>query len=72
VAFQPSFVQNPLKQTQWQSFVRRSSFLKIEKDFEKTVDLVGLFLLPPMESISKTKSFKMSWSAGGPWLDENP
>lgn len=70
-AFQPSFIQNPLKQTQWQAFVRKTSFVKIEKDFGKTIDFVGSFLLPPIESILKKKSFKMNWFAGGPWLDKN-
>ena len=70
-AFQSSFIQNPLKQAQWQAFVRKSSFVQVEKDFGKTIDFVKSFLLPPIESILKTKSFKMNWSAGGLWLDEN-
>ena len=69
-AFQASFIQNPLKQTQWQAFVQKSSFVRVEKDFAKTIDLVRSFLLPPIDSIVKTKSFEMTWSAGGPWLDK--
>jgi predicted nucleotidyltransferase component of viral defense system len=61
-AFQASFIQNPLKQTQWQAFVRKASFVKVEKDFGKTVDLLKSFLLPPIEAILKEKSFKMNWS----------
>jgi len=71
-AFQASFIQNPLKQTQWQAFVRKASFVKEEKDFGKTVDLLKSFLLPPIEAILKDKSFKMKWSAGGPWMDKKP
>jgi predicted nucleotidyltransferase component of viral defense system len=70
-ALQPSFIQNPLKQTQWQAFVRKTNFVKVEKDFGKTIDFVGSFLLPPVEYILKTKSFKMNWPAGGPWLEKN-
>jgi predicted nucleotidyltransferase component of viral defense system len=69
-AFQASFIQNPLKLTQWQAFVRKTRFVKVEKDFGKTIDLVRSFLLPPIDSIVKTKSFEMTWSAGGPWLDK--
>jgi hypothetical protein len=69
-AFQVSFIQNPLKQTQWQAFVRKTSLIKVEKDFGKTIDFVRSFLLPPTDSILKMKSFKMNWSAGGPWLDK--
>jgi predicted nucleotidyltransferase component of viral defense system len=71
-AFQASFIENPLKQTQWQAFVRKTRFVKVEKDFGKTIDLVRSFLLPPIDSILKTKSFEKSWSAGGPWLDKKP
>ena len=67
-AFLTSFIQNPLKQTQWQAFVRKTSFVKVEKDFGTTIDFVRSFLLPPIDSILKTKSFEMTWSAGGPWL----
>ncbi len=68
-AFKASFIQNPLKQTQWQAFVRKTRFVKVEKDFGKTIEFVRSFLLPPIDSIAKTKSFEMTWSAGGPWLD---
>ncbi|MGB5751200.1 MAG: nucleotidyl transferase AbiEii/AbiGii toxin family protein [Desulfobacterales bacterium] len=68
--FQASFIQNPLKQTQWQAFVQKTSFVKVEKDFGKTIDFVRSFLLPPIDFILTTKSFKMNWSAGGPWLDK--
>ncbi len=68
-AFQASFIQNPLKLTQWQAFVRKTRFVKVEKDFGKTIDFVRSFLWPPIDSIVKTKSFEMTWSAGGPWLD---
>jgi hypothetical protein len=33
-----------------------------------TIDFMRSFLLPPIDSILKTKSFEMTWSAGGPWL----
>ena len=69
-AFQLSFIQDPLKQTQWQAFVRKSSFVKVEKDFGKTIDFVSSFLMSPIESIRQMKSFKMNWSAGGQWLDK--
>jgi predicted nucleotidyltransferase component of viral defense system len=69
-AFKASFIQNPLKQNQWQAFVRKASFVKVEKDFEKTVDFLKSFLLPPIEAILKEKLFKMNWSAGGPWMDK--
>ena len=69
-AFQASFIQNPLKQTQWQAFVRKTILVKVEKDLGKTIEFVRTFLLPPIESIVKTKPFEMTWPAGGPWLDK--
>ena len=66
-AFNATFIQNPMKQTQWQAFVRKTRFVKVEKDFGKTIDLLRIFLLPPLESIQKSKSFKMIWPPNGPW-----
>ncbi len=37
------------------------------QDFGKTIDLLRIFLLPPLESIQKSKSFKMTWPPNGPW-----
>jgi hypothetical protein len=37
-AFQVAFIQNPLKQTQWKAFVQKTGFVKVEKDFGKTID----------------------------------
>jgi hypothetical protein len=67
-AFQASFNQNPLKQNQWQAFVRKTRFVKVEKNFGKTIDFVRSFLSPPIDHIAKSKSFEMTWPAGGPWL----
>lgn len=67
--FQTSFIQNPLKQTQWQAFVRKTRFVYVEKNFGKTIDFVRSFLSPPIEYITKSKSFEMTWPAGGPWSD---
>jgi predicted nucleotidyltransferase component of viral defense system len=68
-AFQTSFIQNPLKQTQWQAFVQKTRFVDVEKNFGKTIDFVRSFLSPPIEHIAKSKSFEMTWPAGGPWSD---
>jgi len=72
VAFQASFSQNSLKQTQWQAFIRKTRFVKVEKNFEKTIDFVRSFLLPPIDYLAKSKSFEMIWPAGGPWSDSMP
>ena len=66
-AFKATFIQNPMKQAQWQAFVRKTRFVKVDKDFGKTIDLLRIFLLPPLESIQKSKSFKMTWPPNGPW-----
>ena len=66
-AFKATFIQNPMKQTQWQAFVRKTRFVKVDKDFGKAIDLLRIFLLPPLESIQKSKSFKMTWPPNGPW-----
>ncbi len=69
IAFQTTFIQNPIKQTQWRAFVRKTQFVKVEKDFGKTIDFVRSFLLLSLDSIVKSKSFEMTWPPGGPWFN---
>lgn len=68
IAFQVMFIQNPMKQTQWQSFVKKTKLAEVETDFKKTVDFIKTFLGPPLEAIVSSKSFEMTWPPGGPWL----
>jgi len=70
--FQASFIQNQLKHTQWQAFVRKARLVKVEEDLGGTIALVGSFLLPPIDALVKTESFEMIWPAGGPWFDKKP
>lgn len=66
-AFNVAFIQNPMKQIQWKAFVQKNRFVKVERDFGKTIELVKSFLLPVIDSIAKSELFEMTWSAGGPW-----
>ena len=62
----PTFGADPVKQTQWQAFLRK---LRI-KDAPPLADVVtelGAFLMPPVEAVSQGKSFTMTWPPGGPW-----
>jgi hypothetical protein len=64
-----SFVENPLKQTQWRAFIRKNEFSKIETDFGKTISLVRALVMPPLESLSTSARFEQLWVPGGPWQE---
>jgi predicted nucleotidyltransferase component of viral defense system len=64
-----SFVENPLKQTQWRAFIRKNAFSKIEADFGKTISLVRKLVMPPLESLSTSARFEQLWVPGGPWQE---
>ena len=72
VAFRAPFMQNTLKQSQWQAFVRKTGIDPIAHDLGKIIELVRSFLWPPTDAIVKSKHFEMLWPAGGPWLDSKP
>jgi predicted nucleotidyltransferase component of viral defense system len=64
-----SFVEHPLKQTQWRAFIRKNEFSKIQTDFEKTIRLVRSLVMPPLESLTTSKRFEQLWVPGGPWQE---
>ena len=49
-------------------FYRQTRDIDVLAFKSQTIDFVRSFLWPPDDSIVKTKSFEMTWSAGGPWL----
>jgi predicted nucleotidyltransferase component of viral defense system len=64
-----SFIEHPLKQTQWRAFIRKNEFSKIETDFGKNIRLVRSFVMPPLESLTTSKRFEQLWVPGGPWQE---
>lgn len=68
------FAEDPLKQSQWQGFLRRADLAEGAEDdwsdFKRVVDEVGDFVLPVLKAARGEVTRIESWSPGGPWLDE--
>lgn len=68
VFLQDSFREDPLKQTQWKAFIRKTgNDYKID-DFKETVSHIEEFIRPVLIAIVEDKSFPYKWETGGPWI----
>jgi len=66
-AFMEEFRQDPQKQTQWQSFVRKAKPEPVGDSFDTVIDDVVAFLMPVVEAISGNRLLDKAWVPGGPW-----
>ena len=66
LAFQADFYELPSKQTQWKALLRKSG-LNAKSSLEETIRVIGEFVMPVLEGISKGNRKKKIWQAGGPW-----
>lgn len=67
VAWMEEFADNPLKQTQWAGFLRKSRLIDAPASFGEVVKGVLGFLQPPARAIELAMGFDKYWSAPGPW-----
>lgn len=67
VALTPAFAADPIKQTQWNAFLRKN---QLNAD-ELTVVIAQLqdLLLPVSQAAATQVDFHKQWPAAGPWLD---
>jgi hypothetical protein len=62
------YSENGQKQSQWDSFLRRTHAKNpLSIDFKTLVKEVRGFLLPPMLCAGESKPFNNKWPKGGPW-----
>jgi predicted nucleotidyltransferase component of viral defense system len=67
VALTPAFSENPLKQSQWTSFLKRGRLVQEQVSLADVVPLLHGFLLPPTLALVAGEAFAQTWPAGGPW-----
>jgi hypothetical protein len=67
LALTPEFSGNPLKQTQWKAFVRRSRLKLATEGLEQVVVEIRSFLEAPVVAASQGERLKAAWAKGGPW-----
>ena len=67
VFFTTAFTEDPTKLLQWNSFVAKGSFTKVEKELGVVMALLVRFLMSPVEALQKAVPFRKTWHPGGPW-----
>jgi Nucleotidyl transferase AbiEii toxin, Type IV TA system len=67
LALGADFSGNPLKQTQWKAFVRRSRLKLPTEGLERVVAGIKTFLEAPAVAVSKGERLEAAWVKGGPW-----
>ncbi len=65
--FQDSFAKDPMKETQWRAFIRKSKLDNAQASFADVVSAITTFLKPIIIALSEEKKFRKTWKAPGPW-----
>ena len=65
------FSDNPLKQRQWVSFLKKGRFIDEHMTLAEVVPLLQDFLMPPAQALVAGQPFSQSWPAGGPWQNQD-
>jgi len=65
-ALTPEFAEDPLKQTQWTAFLRRSG-VKDTGTLPATMRAVSAFVERPLSAAANDAVFTAHWQPGGPW-----
>lgn len=66
-AFRAEFTDDATKNVQWTAFVKKAGITGAA-DLKATMDLVELFVGPPLRAASAAQRFGARWSPPGPWM----
>ena len=66
-ALTEQFAKDPVKQTQWSAFVRKTRLPSTVEELPLVVEELANFLLPLADALRRGKSFEGRWTAPGPW-----
>jgi len=66
--FSNAFEQDPIKQTQWAAFIRKSKLDGRKSSFADAMHEIQSFLAPVAQAAESEVGFRGRWSAGGPWI----
>lgn len=67
MALTGAFAADTSKQTQWQSFIRRSRLQHAPENLTDVVTTLAVFLGPIAKALASGKVFEHVWQAPGPW-----
>lgn len=65
------FCADPLKQSQWTSFLKKGRLVKEPIGLADVMPVLRDFLMPPVQAMAAEQPFSQSWPAGGPWQDQD-
>lgn len=65
--FNPSFMKDDTKQAQWAGFMDKTKLADKPRSFEDVANDIKVFLQPIVASINHRKTFRLFWTAPGPW-----
>ena len=68
-ALSEEFFRDPLKQVQWEAFLRKGTLSSEREGLEQVVSRVRDLLVPPMQALTRNEAFAGSWPPGGPWKE---
>ncbi len=67
-ALTAAFAHDPIKQTQWKGFLRKSRLdLITPQELPIVIETLGVFLLPLAQALSANQPFSSDWNPSGPW-----
>ncbi len=67
VALTPLFASAPLKQQQWQAFLRRSTMQENQIGLPEVVETIAQFVGPVLDAARRGTALPYVWLPGGPW-----
>ncbi len=70
VALTEAFANDPVKQKQWQGFLRKSRLDVAPPQLTDVVGAIGGFLLPLASALSRGRTFSSVWQPPGPWQND--
>lgn len=65
--FNPVFMKDDAKQSQWQGFIKKTKLTDVPASFENVAADIKVFLQPVVAAIIDQRSFDLFWAAPGPW-----
>jgi len=67
VALTDAFANDPIKQTQWKGFLRKSRIDIAPQDLTAVIEVISGFLLPLAGALAAGQEFASTWHPPGPW-----
>lgn len=67
LALSSEFFEDVSKQKQWQGFLKKGKLKSESQELREVVQILQVFLIPPMEAIAEGASFNRIWTPSGLW-----